>query len=188
MPELSDLFLRYDRARGTFNDPNVLGAFLVFPMLLALGRVLTDRAVGAARALALVALFSTAVLLTFSRAAWGQCAFTAALLVAFTFLTSRSAHERRRIVAIAAGGTIVLAGFVAALLSIDSVAELFRIRASLDQGYDLGPMGRFGRYILGMLIALDTPLGIGPLQFRAIFPEDPHNAFLNAFKIGRAHV
>ena len=31
----SDLFLLYDRARGTFNDPNVLGAFLVLPALLA---------------------------------------------------------------------------------------------------------------------------------------------------------
>ena len=28
---VSDMFLLYDRARGTFNDPNVLGAFLVLP-------------------------------------------------------------------------------------------------------------------------------------------------------------
>jgi hypothetical protein len=32
----SELFLRYGRARGTFNDPNVLGAFLVPPALLLL--------------------------------------------------------------------------------------------------------------------------------------------------------
>ena len=40
---LSDMFLLYDRARGTFNDPNVLGAFLILPALLALQRVLTGR-------------------------------------------------------------------------------------------------------------------------------------------------
>src|SRR5207253_5669711 len=40
VPELSELFLRFGRARGTFIDPNVLGAFLVFPMLIALQRLL----------------------------------------------------------------------------------------------------------------------------------------------------
>src|SRR5205085_12287457 len=38
---LSDLFLRY--GRGTFNDPNVLGAFLVLPSLLLLPRIFTGR-------------------------------------------------------------------------------------------------------------------------------------------------
>src|SRR5215467_4879683 len=40
---LSDLFLLYGRARGTFNDPNVLGAFLVLPALIAFQRTLTER-------------------------------------------------------------------------------------------------------------------------------------------------
>src|SRR4030095_17027657 len=40
---LSDLFLLYDRAHATFNDPNVLGAFLILPALLALQRVLNGR-------------------------------------------------------------------------------------------------------------------------------------------------
>src|SRR5690242_16220542 len=43
VPALSDLFLRYGRARGTFNDPNVLGAFLIFPMLVAMGRIFAGR-------------------------------------------------------------------------------------------------------------------------------------------------
>ena len=36
----SDLFVLYSRARGTFNDPNVLGAFLVLPGLLEFQRLL----------------------------------------------------------------------------------------------------------------------------------------------------
>src|SRR5262249_24770530 len=41
--DLSDLFLLYGRARGTFNDPNVLGAFLVLPALMAFQRMLAER-------------------------------------------------------------------------------------------------------------------------------------------------
>jgi hypothetical protein len=56
--------------------------------------------------------------------------------------------------------------------------------ASLEQSYDVGHTGRFGRHVLGFLMALDHPFGIGPLQFRTVFPEDPHNAYLNAFSSG----
>jgi hypothetical protein len=73
---------------------------------------------------------------------------------------------------------------VAALLSIDAVANLFKERVSLDQQYDVGQMGRFGPLALGALLALDVPFGIRPLQFSKIFPEDPHNSYLNAFMSG----
>jgi hypothetical protein len=183
VPQLTDLFLRYGRARGTFNDPNVLGAFLVFPMLVAMGRIFAGRR-GTFRACVLLALFSTALLLTFSRGAWGQAAFAAILMMALSFLTSRSADARARIVLFAMAGAVLLAGLVALLLSFDSVAALFSERAALEQGYDVGPLGRFGRHELGALLALDQPLGIGPLQFHNLFVEDPHNAFLNAFVSG----
>src|SRR6478609_1398598 len=39
----SDTFLLYSRARGTFNDPNVLGAFLVLPGLLVFQRMIAGR-------------------------------------------------------------------------------------------------------------------------------------------------
>ncbi|HXW25669.1 MAG TPA: O-antigen ligase family protein, partial [Xanthobacteraceae bacterium] len=183
VPQLSELFLRYSRARGTFNDPNVLGAFLVFPMLLALGRILAGRR-RTLRASVLLALFTTALLLSFSRGAWGQAAFAAVLMMALSFLTSRSSKARLRIVLVGVAGAVLIAGLVALLLSFDSVAALFSERASLEQGYDEGPLGRFGRHELGALLALDHPLGIGPLQFHNLFVEDPHNAFLNAFLSG----
>ena len=180
----SDLFLMYDRAHATFNDPNVLGAFLILPALLALQRVLNNRIGDAARASALLALFAIAILLTFSRAAWGQFAFTAVLLMFLTFVTTRSPNARLRIVLIAIAGIAAMVLILAALLSIDRVADLFKERASLDQSYDVGHLGRFGRHILGAELALDRPFGIGPLQFHKIFPEDPHNTYLNAFLSG----
>ncbi|MGB9366076.1 MAG: O-antigen ligase family protein [Xanthobacteraceae bacterium] len=181
---ISDLFLMYGRAHAAFNDPNVLGAFLILPAMLALQRVLNGRLADATRASLLLGLIAIAVLLTFSRAAWGQFALTAALVLFFTFVTSRSPNERMRIVLIAVAGLVVLALVLMALLSTERVADLFKERASLDQSYDVGPLGRFGRYILGAELALDRPFGIGPLQFHKSFVEDPHNTYLNAFLSG----
>ena len=48
----------------------------------------------------------------------------------------------------------------------------------------MGAQGRFARHILGAILALDMPFGIGPLQFSKYFPEDPHNSYLNAFMAG----
>lgn len=181
---LSDLFLLYGRAHAAFNDPNVLGAFLVLPTLLALQRVVASRAVEAIRASFLLLLLGAGLFLSFSRGAWGQFAFAAALMLFLEFVTGRSPRERARIVLLAVVGAMALAVLVAALLSIPQVADLFKERAALEQSYDAGPTGRFGRHALGFLLALDNPLGIGPLQFHNIFPEDPHNAYLNAFMSG----
>jgi len=126
-----------------------------------------------------------ALLLSFSRAAWGQFAIAALLLMGMTFATSRPPSERLRIVLIAMGGALVALFLLAALLSIGQIADLFKERATLDQNYDLGHLGRFGRYILGFDLMLDRPLGIGPLQFsKSYFSEDPHNTFLNTFMSG----
>ena len=43
VPGGHDLLTLYDRARGTFKDPNVLGAFLILPALFALQSVVSDR-------------------------------------------------------------------------------------------------------------------------------------------------
>jgi hypothetical protein len=180
----SDILLLYDRARGTFNDPNVLGAFLVLPSLLALQRILAGRLIEAGRAALLLLLLGAGMFLSFSRGAWGQFAFAASLMMLLEFVTTRSPRERARIVLLALLGAMALAVLVAALLSIPQVADLFKERAALEQSYDAGPTGRFGRHVLGLLLALDTPLGIGPLQFHTIFPEDPHNSYLNAFMSG----
>jgi len=181
----SDLFLLYGRARGTFNDPNVLGAFLVLPSLMAFQRMLAGRLSAALGSGSILLVMLTAFLLSFSRAAWGQFAVAALLLMGMTFTTSRAPGERLRIVLIALGGMLVALLLVVALLSISQVADLFRERATLDQTYDLGHLGRFGRYMLGFDLMLERPFGIGALQFsRSYFPEDPHNTFLNTFMSG----
>jgi hypothetical protein len=183
-PGLNDLLLLYDRARGTFKDPNVLGAFLIFPTLLAMQPVFSGKFRQSIKSALLVGLMATAILLSFSRAAWGQVVYTAAIMLVLTFITTRSSSLRLRIVLLSMTGVVLMGLFIAALISIDSVRDLFLQRASLEQSYDLGAQGRFARYGLGAILALDKPIGIGPLQFAKFFPEDTHDSFLNAFMSG----
>jgi hypothetical protein len=184
VPGGNDLLTLYDRARGTFKDPNVLGAFLILPSLFVLQNIVTDRFGKAFRGALAFGIMALAILLAFSRAAWGGLILTSAFMLALMIFTSPSSAQRSRIVTIAVAAMIVAAVLLAVLLSFDSVSEMFKQRASFDQSYDEGRFGRFGRYILGARMALDLPFGIGPLQFHNYFPEDTHNSYLNAFMSG----
>jgi hypothetical protein len=184
VPGGHDLLTLYDRARGTFKDPNVFGAFLILPLLFVLQSVVSDRFAKAFRSTIALAVLALAILLAFSRAAWGGLVITSAFMLALMVLTSRSSAERSRIIVIAIVAVVAGAALIAVLLSFDSIAEMFRQRASFDQSYDEGRFGRFGRHILGADMALDLPFGIGPLQFHHYFPEDTHNSYLNAFMSG----
>src|SRR5215468_8524898 len=184
VPGGNDLLTLYGRARGTFKDPNVLAAFLLLPALFALQSVVADRLGKSIRSSIAFAVISLAILLAFSRAAWGGLVITAAFMLALMVLTSPSHKQRSRIIVMALVTVILAAMLVAVLLSFDSIAQLFKQRASFDQSYDEGRFGRFGRHILGAEMALDLPFGIGPLQFHRYFPEDTHNSYLNAFMSG----
>ena len=184
VPGGHDLLTLYGRARGTFKDPNVLSAFLILPSLFALQSVVSDKFGKSLRSAFAFGIMALAVLLAFSRAAWGGLAITSAFMLALMMLTSRTRGERSRIMVTSMVAILVLVALIAILLSFDSIAEMFRQRASFDQSYDEGRFGRFGRHILGADMALDLPFGIGPLQFHKYFPEDTHNSYLNAFMSG----
>ena len=184
VPGGHDLLTLYERARGTFKDPNVLGAFLILPSLFVLQSVVSDRFQKSFRSTIALAIMALAILLAFSRAAWGGLAITSAFMLALMVLTSQSRAQRSRIIVMSVVAIILVASLIAVLLSFDSIREMFQQRASFDQSYDEGRFGRFGRHILGAQMALDLPFGIGPLQFHNYFPEDTHNSYLNAFMSG----
>jgi O-antigen ligase len=184
VPGAFDLFTLYGRAKGTFNDPNVFGPFLILPMLVAMQAFLRTSSGSLVRAGAVFAVLLVALLLSFSRGAWIHFGLSAVIMTALMVLTAETPAQRFRILIVVAAGLALLMAFVAVLLSIDKVADLMRERASLNQSYDSGPMGRFGRHAYGWQIALDRPFGIGPLQFARFFPEDPHNVYLNSFMAG----
>jgi hypothetical protein len=184
VPGGHDLLTLYERARGTFKDPNVLGAFLILPALFALQSVVSDRLGKSFRSAIAFGIMALAILLAFSRAAWGSLVITSAFMLAMMVLTSQSRAQRFRIIVMTIVAVIIAVTLIGVLLSFDSISEMFKQRASFDQSYDEGRFGRFGRHILGAEMALDLPFGIGPLQFRNYFPEDTHNSYLNAFMSG----
>jgi hypothetical protein len=183
MPD-AEQFLYAGRARATFKDPNVFGPFLILPALIVLQRILfghtRDVVVGGATALVIAA----GLFLSFSRGAWGHFGASLTIMLVLTYITTHSSKTRLRIVVGAILGVAIIAVFIAALLSLKGVGDLFAERANLINYYDGGHRGRFGRHILGALMVLDHPNGIGPLQFSHYLPEDPHNSFLAAFMSG----
>jgi hypothetical protein len=184
IPGGHDLLTLYGRGRGTFKDPNVLGAFLILPSLFVLQSIVSDGFGRAFRSAIIFGIMALGILFAFSRAAWGGLAITSAFMLTLMILTSRTSAERSRIVLTSIAAILFLMALIAILLSFDSIADMFQQRASFDQSYDEGRFGRFGRHILGADMALDLPFGIGPLQFHNYFPEDTHNSYLNAFMSG----
>ncbi len=180
----SELFILNGRALGTFKDANVFGPFLILPAMVIIDRMLARQYRSLIINGGIVLLIGAALLLGFSRGAWGHFAASAGIMFALNFLTVPTHQERVRLLVVAAIGVVVLIAGLLLLLSISSVGELFQERASLVQSYDIAPQGRLARYAPGFLMMLDNPLGIGPLQFTHYFPEDPHNSFLNAFVAG----
>jgi hypothetical protein len=177
---LGAIFSLYGRASGTFKDPNVLGPFLVLPIIYVLQHILSGR-LGLMRGLLVMSVPLAALFLTFSRGAWGNLVAAALLMIALTFLTAPNADRRARIVALtlAALGLLTVALLVA--LSFENIRSIFEMRASLVQEYDGGVTGRFGNQLRSIPLLLDEPNGFGPLRFRWLFPEDPHNVYINAF-------
>jgi hypothetical protein len=183
-PRAHGLFTLYERAMGPFKDPNVFSAFLILPALFVLQSVVSDRFGKALRSTLLLGVIALALLLAFSRAAWGQFVLTSTFMLFMMVLTSKTNIQRSRIITIALVALLMGVVLLLVLLSFDSIESIFKQRASFDQSYDEGRFGRFGRHILGARMALDLPLGIGPLQFTKYFPEDTHNSYLNAFMSG----
>jgi hypothetical protein len=179
-----DIFLVNGRARATFKDANVFGPFLILPAMIVISRLLTGHYRSMLLNLGTALLLSLALLLSFSRGAWGHFIASFAILIALHFVTAPTNRERARVATFAivgAGAAVVL---LVLILSVDAVGSLFHERASLVQYYDAGPQGRFGRHVQGFMLMLDFPLGIGPMQFTNYFTEDPHNSFLDAFVAG----
>ena len=126
VPGGHDLLTLYERGRGTFKDPNVLGAFLILPSLFVLQSVVLDRFGKAFRNTIALGILALAILLAFSRAAWGGLVITSAFMLALMVLTSRSSAERSRIIVMAIVAVVAGVTLIAVLLSFNSIAEMFR--------------------------------------------------------------
>ncbi|MCG5477681.1 O-antigen ligase family protein [Sinorhizobium alkalisoli] len=171
-------FTLYDRAKGAFQDPNVFGPYLAAPVLYLLHGLLTQPIRRAPLKVAGLVVLTLGVFLSFSRAAWALNLFGVLALVFIMLLKERSGLFRLRILVLALCGILFIAAALAVALQSEQVSSLFSNRTQLVQDYDGGHLGRFERHRIGFLMSMEKPLGIGPMVFSTIFPEDEHNIWL----------
>jgi hypothetical protein len=181
VPFAVNLLEENGRARGTFKDANVFGPFLIWPALFILTRIVS-RGVSL-RDIGMFGIILFGLLLSFSRGAWINFTIGGVVTFVLLILTAPNKHARLRIFGFAFAGIVAIAVFVVLLLSIDSVRQMFEIRAQTLQDYDTGEAGRFGHQLLALGALLDNPNGMGPFEFARIYGLQQHNVYLQAFMV-----
>lgn len=176
----AEAFTLYDRAKGAFQDPNVFGPFLIAPALYLMHGLLTGKLSSAPLRVAGLLIIALGVFLSFSRAAWALFLISAVALVFILLLKERTGAFRLKILLLSLAAVALLVVAVVVALQFEQVRNLFLDRTTLVKDYDGGHLGRFARHRIGFLMMMENPLGIGPMVFSEIFPEDEHNIWLKS--------
>ncbi len=183
VPGANELFTRWGRATGGFEDSNVFGPFMIAPVgFLFYGILVGEKGSNIIRIGALLIL-AFGIFIAFSRAAWALTILTMIGIFITVFINTRGRAGRMRLfMLLGLAGAAIVALLIAAL-SLDAVSSLFSERAQLVQNYDGGRDGRFYRHIEGFKFVFNHPLGLGPLEFGRIYfvGGDPHNIYLKSF-------
>jgi hypothetical protein len=175
------VFLDNERVSATFKDPNVYGPFLIFPLLLLMIGLITQGF--RFSSLAIIVVLLGGLFLSFSRGAWMHFAVSAAVAVIILFAVTPDPRMRSRIVLFGLLAAIGTALLVTALLSIDSVRDLFIERAKAIQPYDVGPGGRFWEQRRALGVILDHVNGMGPFEFSRVFGTQQHDVYMQGFLV-----
>jgi hypothetical protein len=162
------------RAEGLFKDPNVYGAFLVPAAIILLDEIAAPKLLEWHRRteIALFAIVSLGVVVSYSRAAWLNYALAVATLV---FVQSaRRGGFRRAARSIGILAACALAG-VAMLAATGSLTFLFE-RSHL-QTYD---QQRFSNQDFAFSDMFRHVFGFGPGQSEVLLPISDHSTFVRA--------
>ncbi len=114
----SKFFTLYGRARGTFQDPNVFGPFMILPFSYLSYTIFTRRLGDSRWQMVGALIMLTALILTFSRAAWGMTAIVLLIVSAIAFINQRNGGARARVMIYLAIGVGVGVALIAVLLSL----------------------------------------------------------------------
>jgi hypothetical protein len=177
----SQIFLDNQRVSATFKDPNVYGPFLIYPLLLLIVGLLT-RGISVGRLL-VIAFLLGGLFLSFSRGAWLHLAVSAAAAIVILLAVTPDPRMRYRIFVLGLLAAIAVGLVVMALISIDSVRDLFLQRAKAIQPYDVGPGGRFWAQQLALSMILEHPNGMGPFEFSRVFGGQQHDVYMQGYLV-----
>ena len=182
VPSAYELFTNYDRARGTFKDPNVYSAAVAPAIVTVVWVMLRGRPLHALIAAAVALPLVIGLLVSFSRGAWISTFLSVAILAGFVLFRSRRATDFNRFGKVSIIGIAGLMCALAMATQLDQVRDLLSQRANLDQSYDEGPNGRFGGQQKARALIVEHPFGIGTHTFRDTYHhEEPHNVYLTMF-------
>ncbi len=175
-----EIFTRYSRAMGAFQDPNVFGPFIVAPILYLIYGLLTRSVTTAPIRLAMLVILLAGIFLAFSRGAWIMMIISTFLMYLILFLNERNPRQRLKYIMLAIIGLALVVVLLATALQFEVVSSLFSERAKAIQSYDNARIGRFARHAIGFSLAVEKPLGLGPLEFGLIYGGDTHNIWLKS--------
>ena len=178
---LGELFAPGGRARGPFKDPNVYGPFLILPILFLLQSLLSNGVRLLTTVTLLIILFG--FFLSFSRGAWIHFVLSSVIMLGLMIVTAANHRTRLRLILLGAVSVSLLAMAMAAALSFDSIADMFKQRAQIVQTYDVGSGGRFTLQNLALAEILNYPFGMGPFAFGEAYGYQQHNVYLQAFLV-----
>ena len=179
----AEFFTLHDRAKGTFQDPNVFGPFLVLPATLLARDVLTRPLSRSLGRIVWLLIILAAIFLSFSRGAWVMVVITILATAYLAYATEPRQLARFRLVAYLLAGAATVAVMIAMAISVPAVRDLYDQRVQVVQEYDGGQHGRFERHALGFALVQERPLGLGPFEFGRSFGEDEHNTWLKGFTV-----
>ena len=131
-----EVFTRYSRAMGAFEDPNVFGPFLVLPTLYLIYGLLTRSISLAPIRLAALAILLVGILLSFSRAAWGLVVISTLMMYLVLLLNEQDIKQRLKFVVLAIAGVAFVVILLTIALQFEAVSKLFEVRARAVQDYD----------------------------------------------------
>lgn len=166
----SDMFLKFGRATGLFKDPNVYGPFMIPVILYALIKLEDVKKSYKIWWILVIVLSSFAVLLSYSRAAWGSYILS---LIVYTVIRFWMKPNIKLIF-----NGIIMCGLVVIglmyLLSIPQIQKDMTNRFAYQE-YD---NDRFAHQDEALKIALSHPLGKGPGQAELVLNYATHNSYL----------
>src|SRR3954454_11869508 len=122
------LFRMDGRAAGVFEDPNVLGSFLIPAALYLLHNLIGGRSRVPILAVAALAVVAAGIFLSFSRGSWAATVIATVTMVWLMHRTTASARLRRRIVALAFVIAAATAIALVTALGDGDIAERFEDR------------------------------------------------------------
>jgi len=182
IPGAHELFTTFGRGRGTFKDPNVLGAAVIPALAYVAWHALREPNRNMPLYYVAGMVLSLGLLISFSRGAWLSAGITLLFVAVFAGLRSRRRQDARRFISMSLAGGLGLVVVLVAALQTEPVQDLFAERASLSQDYDTGPHGRFAGQTKAMDLVLSNPMGIGALMFAPTHHhEAPHQVYLSMF-------